>query len=160
MILFIEGNILRSLPRQWRPKVIDIQEAKNLTTLPIEELLGSLNVHEVELKEEKDFSMKGKSIALKAAKKSSSRAFKVEELLDEVEKTNKKIFDGEFSLISRKIKTMLRKKGRFKKYFAKKNSKEKMEYPEKNKMVCHECKSQETLDQNVQHLTRRNQGRA
>ena len=45
-------KILRSLPKQWRPKVTAIQEAKDLSTLRMEELLSSLRVHEIELNEE------------------------------------------------------------------------------------------------------------
>lgn len=39
-------------------KAMEIQEDKELTTLPIEELLGHLKVHEVKLKEE-DFQQEG-----------------------------------------------------------------------------------------------------
>ncbi|MCI58753.1 aspartyl-tRNA synthetase, partial [Trifolium medium] len=42
-------KILRSLPVRWRPKVTAIQEAKNLTTLILEELMSSLISHEMEL---------------------------------------------------------------------------------------------------------------
>ncbi|RDX92746.1 hypothetical protein CR513_25072, partial [Mucuna pruriens] len=37
------------LPRQWRPQVIALKASKNLKKLPIEELLGTLKVHEIEL---------------------------------------------------------------------------------------------------------------
>jgi hypothetical protein len=42
-------KILRSLPVRWRPKVTAIQEAKNLTTLTLEELMSSLISHEMKL---------------------------------------------------------------------------------------------------------------
>lgn len=45
-------KVLKNLPRQWRPKVTAIQEANNLFALALEELLGSLKVHELELREE------------------------------------------------------------------------------------------------------------
>ena len=35
-------KILRSLPKNWDPKVTAIQEAKDLKTFPLEELIGSL----------------------------------------------------------------------------------------------------------------------
>ena len=35
-------KILRSLPSKWHTKVTTIQEAKDLTKLPMEELIGSL----------------------------------------------------------------------------------------------------------------------
>ena len=40
-------KILRSLPDKWDPKVTAIQEAKDLNTLPLDELLGSLITHEL-----------------------------------------------------------------------------------------------------------------
>ncbi|KAK2441187.1 hypothetical protein QL285_012514 [Trifolium repens] len=42
-------KILRSLPSRWRPKVTTIQEAKDLDTLGLEELISSLMSHEIEL---------------------------------------------------------------------------------------------------------------
>ena len=40
---------LRPLPRSWKAKVTAIQEAKDLTSLKLEELLGSLMAHELAL---------------------------------------------------------------------------------------------------------------
>ncbi|CAL1358450.1 unnamed protein product [Linum trigynum] len=51
-------KILCSLPEQWTPKVTAIEEAKNLETLPIYELIGSLATHEDKLN--KGNSDKGK----------------------------------------------------------------------------------------------------
>jgi len=42
-------KILRILPKKWQPKVIAIQEVKDLKTLRLEDLLGSLKTHEREL---------------------------------------------------------------------------------------------------------------
>ncbi|GAV57961.1 LOW QUALITY PROTEIN: DUF4219 domain-containing protein/UBN2 domain-containing protein, partial [Cephalotus follicularis] len=39
-------KILRCLPRVWMPKVTTIEEVKDLNTLPLEDLLGSLMTHE------------------------------------------------------------------------------------------------------------------
>ncbi|GAV63422.1 UBN2 domain-containing protein [Cephalotus follicularis] len=44
-------RILRCLPKSWTPKVTTIKEAKGLTTLPLEQLLGSLMTHEATMKE-------------------------------------------------------------------------------------------------------------
>ncbi|PON79915.1 hypothetical protein TorRG33x02_234570, partial [Trema orientale] len=63
-------KILRSLPRAYRSKVVAIQEAKDLSKLPREELMGSLMTHEILLKETNDDEVeekKKKGIALKAA---------------------------------------------------------------------------------------------
>ncbi|GAV76387.1 UBN2 domain-containing protein [Cephalotus follicularis] len=43
-------KILRCLPKSWIPKVTAIEEAKDLSTLPLEQLLGSLMTHETTMK--------------------------------------------------------------------------------------------------------------
>ena len=40
-------KVLRSLPRSWELKVIAIQKAKDLSSYPLDELLGSLMTHEL-----------------------------------------------------------------------------------------------------------------
>ena len=55
-------KILRSLPDRFQPKVTAIEENKNLDTMKVEELMGSLRTFEMNLKQRK----KEKSIALKA----------------------------------------------------------------------------------------------
>ena len=40
-------KILRSLSNKWDPKVTTIQEAKDLNTLSLDELMGSLITHEL-----------------------------------------------------------------------------------------------------------------
>jgi len=39
------SKILRSLPARWRPKVTAIEEAKDLNTLSVKDLVSSLKVH-------------------------------------------------------------------------------------------------------------------
>ncbi|GJV12638.1 hypothetical protein Tco_1354179 [Tanacetum coccineum] len=62
-------KFLRALHPKWRAKVTAIEESKNLTTLPLDELIGNLKVYEEVIK--KDFeTVKGKkeqsrSLALK-----------------------------------------------------------------------------------------------
>ncbi|KAL5556311.1 hypothetical protein UlMin_038547 [Ulmus minor] len=51
-------KILRSLPKQWEAKVTAIQEAKNLSTLPLDELVRSLMTHEMTMKQNSDDSVK------------------------------------------------------------------------------------------------------
>jgi len=46
-------KILRSLPKNWRPKVMTITQAKNIKELQLEELVGSLRAHESILMEDK-----------------------------------------------------------------------------------------------------------
>ncbi|GJS05274.1 zf-CCHC domain-containing protein [Tanacetum coccineum] len=43
-------NFLRALPLKWRAKVTAIEEAKDLTTLPLDELIGNLKVKSLALK--------------------------------------------------------------------------------------------------------------
>ncbi|RVW74399.1 hypothetical protein CK203_058196 [Vitis vinifera] len=64
-------KIVRSLPSKWHTKVTAIQEAKDLTKLPMEELLGSLMTYEISLTKQLQESedKKKKSIALKATTK-------------------------------------------------------------------------------------------
>jgi hypothetical protein len=45
------SKILRSLPARWRPKVTAIEEAKDLNTLSVEDLMSSLKVDEITLNE-------------------------------------------------------------------------------------------------------------
>nr|GEY16364.1 zf-CCHC domain-containing protein/UBN2 domain-containing protein [Tanacetum cinerariifolium] len=69
-------KFLRALHPKWRPKVMEIEESKDLSSLAIDELIKNLKVHEVVM--EKDFKIyKGKkerlkSIALKAKKEFSN----------------------------------------------------------------------------------------
>ena len=64
-------KILRSLSSKWHTKVTAIQEAKDLTKLPMEELIWSLMTYEINLakKLQEGEDKKKKSIALKASTK-------------------------------------------------------------------------------------------
>ena len=63
-------KFLRALPVKWRPKVMAIEESKNLAELPLDELIGNLKVYEMILENDKtmtkDKKEKVKSLALKA----------------------------------------------------------------------------------------------
>nr|GEV43577.1 UBN2 domain-containing protein [Tanacetum cinerariifolium] len=55
-------KFLRALPTKWRPKVTTIEESKDLSTLPLDELIGNLKVYEVVLEKDSKASKKeGKS---------------------------------------------------------------------------------------------------
>ena len=45
------NKILRSLPKAYQSKVVAIREARDLSKLPLEELMGSLMTHEIMMKE-------------------------------------------------------------------------------------------------------------
>ncbi|GAV57414.1 LOW QUALITY PROTEIN: zf-CCHC domain-containing protein/UBN2 domain-containing protein, partial [Cephalotus follicularis] len=71
-------KILR-LPKIWTPKVTAIEEAKDLSTLPLEQLLGSLMTHETTMKNHEHVEVKKKkSITFKASKEvsESKKSFK------------------------------------------------------------------------------------
>jgi len=75
------SKILRNLPARWRPKVTAIEEAKDLNTLSVEDLVSSLKVHEISLNEHEP-AKKSKFIAL-PSKGKSSKALKVIESEEE-----------------------------------------------------------------------------
>jgi len=75
------NNILKSLPAKWRPKVTAIKEANDLNTLSVEDLIRSLNCHEIGLNEQES-ARKPKPITLKSKGK-STKALKANESEDE-----------------------------------------------------------------------------
>ncbi|GJS92654.1 RNA-directed DNA polymerase, eukaryota, reverse transcriptase zinc-binding domain protein [Tanacetum coccineum] len=70
-------KFLRAFPTKWRPKVTAIEESKDLSTLPLDELIGNLKVYEIVLEKDSEPSKvkkeKYKSFALKARKVSSDK---------------------------------------------------------------------------------------
>ncbi|GAV84528.1 UBN2 domain-containing protein, partial [Cephalotus follicularis] len=91
-------KILRCLPRMWMPKVTAIEEAKDLNTLPMEDLIGSLMTQELSIlkrdDEEETERKKKKVIALKSTSN---------------EETDNES-DQELALITRKFKKFLESK--------------------------------------------------
>jgi len=75
------SKILRSPPARWRPKVTAIEEAKDLNTLSVKDLVSSLKVHEISLNEH-ELAKKRKPIAL-PSKGKLSKALKVIESEEE-----------------------------------------------------------------------------
>nr|GEV22892.1 retrotransposon protein, putative, unclassified [Tanacetum cinerariifolium] len=80
-------KFLRSLHPKWRAKVTAIKESKDLTSLPLDELIGNLKVYEVIIKKDSKI-VKGKreqsrSIALNAKKESSDEDSSTSESEDE-----------------------------------------------------------------------------
>ncbi|RVW95135.1 hypothetical protein CK203_025493 [Vitis vinifera] len=93
-------KILRSLLSKWHTKVTAIQEAKDLTKLPMEELLGSLMTYEISLTKQLQESeeKKKKSIALKATTKEE----------EDVEEEKPSEEDDDLALITRKLNKYMR----------------------------------------------------
>ncbi|KAL6321517.1 hypothetical protein AAG906_019697 [Vitis piasezkii] len=124
-------KILRSLPSKWHTKVTAIQEAKDLTKLPMEELLGSLMTYEISLTKQLQESedKKKKSIALKATTKDE----------EDVEEEKPSEEDDDLALITRKLNKYMRgERFRGKKESSSHGNKEKWE--EKGDLICFKCK--------------------
>jgi len=101
---------LRSLPARWRPKVTVIEEAKDLNTLSVEDLVSSLKVHEIGLNEHEP-AKKVKFIAL-PSKGKSSKALKVSE--SEEESPDGDPADvGKMAMLSNKLDYLEKKNRKF-----------------------------------------------
>ncbi|KAH9744285.1 hypothetical protein KPL70_003639 [Citrus sinensis] len=114
-------KIIRSLPKEWRPKRTAIEEAKDLNILPIDDLIGSLISYEEDLAAERGNEEKKKNIALKASKHESDE----ESELDE----------EEMDMLARRFRKLFKKSGERRKSRDLKNRKEKKEL-----IKCYECK--------------------
>nr|CAN73417.1 hypothetical protein VITISV_017053 [Vitis vinifera] len=136
-------KILRSLPSQWHTKVTTIQEAKDLTKLPLEELIGSLMTYEINLvkKQKECENKKKKCIVLKATTKEEEEEEEVEE-------------DEDLALITRKFNKFMRgEKFRGRRFtsrrdLSKKKSSshgDKERWEEKRDLVCFKCKKSEHI---------------
>ncbi|GKA57020.1 retrovirus-related pol polyprotein from transposon TNT 1-94 [Tanacetum coccineum] len=99
-------KFLRALPTKWRPKVMAIDESKDLSTLPLDELIGNLKVYEVVLEKDLETSRnkkeKYKSLTLKARK-----------VLSEEEATSSDSNDEEYAMAVRDFKKFFRRRGKF-----------------------------------------------
>ena len=108
-------KILRSLPKKWEIKVTVIQEAKDLTKLPLEDLIGSLMAYEITMKSRpKEEDMKKKSIIFKAS------------IIDKEEEEEASEEDEDLALIIGKFKKFIRfEKEKEKKFYPRKDSQKK-----------------------------------
>ncbi|KAH9763720.1 hypothetical protein KPL70_001259 [Citrus sinensis] len=114
-------KIIRSLPKEWRPKRTAIEEAKILNTLPLDDLIGSLISYEEDLAAEKRDEEKKKSIALKVSKYESDGDSEPD--------------DEELAILARRFRKFFKKTGERRKFRNFKNQREKKEV-----ITCYECK--------------------
>ncbi|GJW17130.1 retrovirus-related pol polyprotein from transposon TNT 1-94, partial [Tanacetum coccineum] len=128
-------KFLRALPTKWRPKVMAIKESKDLSTLPLDELISNLKVYEVVLEKDLEISKnkkeKYKSLALKARK-----------VLSEEEATSSDSDDEEYAMAVRDFKKFFKRRGKFVRqpYDDKKNfRKVKEDKKEKDDRRCFKC---------------------
>ncbi len=146
-------KIIKSLPSDWKAKRVATEEAKDLSQLKVDKLVGSLRLYELELKDE-DSSKGSKLIALKAkgsetetikgsknkaSETSTSRALKanerneVSDTSDDTSSDEELSIDDEISLISRNLKKLWKKRRRGDKF-------RKFKEKKKNELICYECK--------------------
>ncbi|XP_028105171.1 uncharacterized protein LOC114304192 [Camellia sinensis] len=127
----IVRKVLRSLPKSWENKVIAVIEARDLSTLSLDELMGSLLTHEIIMQEgqEEEDKNKKKGIAFKYTIKSQ------EEEKDASEE------DEEMAFITKRFKRFVKKKQGVRKFFRKDFNKDfqKEESHKKSEVICYEC---------------------
>ncbi|GKA48576.1 hypothetical protein Tco_0741534 [Tanacetum coccineum] len=93
-----------ALHPKWRTKVTAIEEAKNLTSLSLDELIGNLKVYEVIIKKDSEM-VKGKreqnrSLALKAKKESRDE-----------DSSNSDSEDEEYAMAIKEFKKFFKRRG-------------------------------------------------
>ncbi|GJV12532.1 zf-CCHC domain-containing protein [Tanacetum coccineum] len=99
-------KFLRALHPKWRAKVTAIEESKNLTTLPLDELIGNLKVYEEVIK--KDFkTVKGKK------EQSRSLALKVKKEVSDEDSSSSDSEDEEYAMAVKEFKKFFKRRGRF-----------------------------------------------
>ncbi|GJW18005.1 retrovirus-related pol polyprotein from transposon TNT 1-94 [Tanacetum coccineum] len=99
-------KFLRALHPKWRAKVTAIEESKNLTTLPLDELIGNLKVYEEVIK--KDFeTVKGKK------EQSRSLALKVKKEVSDEDSPSSDSEDEEYAMAVKEFKKFFKRRGRF-----------------------------------------------
>nr|GEU60663.1 UBN2 domain-containing protein [Tanacetum cinerariifolium] len=99
-------KILRALHPKWRTEVTTIEESKNLTTLPLDELIGNLNVYEEVIK--KDFkTVKGKK------EQSRYLALKVKKEVSDKDSSSSDSEDEEYAMAIKEFKKFFKRRERF-----------------------------------------------
>ncbi|GKA75375.1 hypothetical protein Tco_0781753 [Tanacetum coccineum] len=99
-------KFLRALHLKWCAKVTTIEESKNLTTLPLDELIGNLKVYEEVIK--KDFeTVKGKK------EQSRSLALKVKKEVSDEDSSSSDSEDEEYAMAVKEFKKFFKRRGRF-----------------------------------------------
>jgi len=101
------SKILRSLPARWRPKVIAIEEAKDLRTLSVEDLISSLKVPNISL-DEHDSAKKSKGKHSQAFK-----AIESEEESRDGDSDEDPVVAEKMAMLSNKLKYLARKSMKF-----------------------------------------------
>ncbi|GJX60651.1 retrovirus-related pol polyprotein from transposon TNT 1-94 [Tanacetum coccineum] len=99
-------KFLRALHPKWRAKVTAIEESKNLTTLPLDELIGNLKVYEEVIK--KDFeTVKGKK------EQSRCLALKVKKKVSDEDSSSSDSEDEKYAMAVKEFKKFFKRRGKF-----------------------------------------------
>ncbi|GJS73432.1 retrovirus-related pol polyprotein from transposon TNT 1-94 [Tanacetum coccineum] len=99
-------KIFRALDPKWRTKVTAIEESKNLTTLPLDELIGNLKVYEEVIKKDVE-TVKGKK------EQSRSLALKVKKEVSDEDNSSSDSEDEEYAMAVKEFKKFFKRRGRF-----------------------------------------------
>ncbi|GJV09897.1 retrovirus-related pol polyprotein from transposon TNT 1-94 [Tanacetum coccineum] len=99
-------KFLRALHPKWRVKVTAIEESKNLTTLPLDELIGNLKVYEEVIKKDVE-TVKGKK------EQSRSLALKVKKEVSDEDSSSSDSEDEEYVMAVKEFKKIFKRRGRF-----------------------------------------------
>ncbi|PKA53369.1 Retrovirus-related Pol polyprotein from transposon TNT 1-94 [Apostasia shenzhenica] len=137
-------KVLRCLPRDYDAKATAIVEARDLSTLELDMLLGSLTTYELEMKrkrkknEEDEYAKKKKTLALKVSSPTSS-ASDTNSSEDDEEKLK-----DEIALISRRFDTLMKKKRHLfrrsqRKSFKNRENKENTLKAKEDDVICYKC---------------------
>ncbi|GKC51384.1 zf-CCHC domain-containing protein, partial [Tanacetum coccineum] len=99
-------KFLRALHPKWRAKVTAIEESKNLTTLPLDELIRNLKVYEEVIK---------KDVEMVKGKKEQSRSFalKVKKEVSDEDSPSSDSEDEEYAMAIKEFKKFFKRLGRF-----------------------------------------------
>ncbi|XP_039682977.1 uncharacterized protein [Medicago truncatula] len=130
-------KILRCLPSVWRPMVTAITQAKDLKSMNLEDLIGSLRAHEVVLQGDKPVK-KVKTLALKASQQTPSVADEDVQEPQELEEVHEEEAEDELALISKRIQRMMLRRNQIRKKFPKTNISIKTE-ADKSQVTCYGC---------------------
>ncbi|GJV55172.1 zf-CCHC domain-containing protein [Tanacetum coccineum] len=110
-------KFLRALPLKWRARVTAIEEAKDLATLPLDELIGNLKVYEMVLDNDgvasKTTKEKVKSLALKAKVTKEQTSDDSDSQGGSDEDINEEEEAEAFNLLARNFQKFFRKGNRF-----------------------------------------------
>nr|GFB40200.1 alpha/beta hydrolases superfamily protein [Tanacetum cinerariifolium] len=99
-------EISRALHPKWRAKVTAIEETKNITTLPFDELIGILKIYEEVIKKDLE-TVKGKK------EQSRSLALKVKKEVSDDDNSSFNSEDEEYAMAVKEFKKFFKRRERF-----------------------------------------------